>query len=179
VPFPYFAEVMTGFEYTAATHMIFAGLVREGVECITNIRRRYDGERRNPWDEAECGSHYARAMAAWTGILALSGFRYDAPRQAVTAVPRLPASGLSSIWATGTGWGTFTYGPGAARLTLAVLHGTLPCRSLLVTATLAAATAVRLDDELVRYRATKQPDGVHIVLEQDVTVRQGQRLVFA
>ena len=54
--------------------MIFAGMVSEGVECVANIRARYDGERRNPWDEAECGSHYARAMAAWTVVLALSGF---------------------------------------------------------------------------------------------------------
>ena len=54
--------------------MIFAGMVNEGVECITNVRHRYDGERRNPWDEAECGHHYARAMSAWSGIIALSGF---------------------------------------------------------------------------------------------------------
>ena len=67
VPFPYYAEAFTGLEYTAASHMIFAGMVREGVECITSIRARYDGERRNPWDEAECGSHYARAMAVVVG----------------------------------------------------------------------------------------------------------------
>ena len=40
VPFPYYAEVMTGFEYTAASHMIYAGLVAEGIECIGNIRAR-------------------------------------------------------------------------------------------------------------------------------------------
>jgi non-lysosomal glucosylceramidase len=77
IPFPYYAEVMTGFEYSTATHML---LRRHGAggygECIGNIRARYDGEKRNPWDEAECGHHYARAMAAWSGVLALSGFRY-------------------------------------------------------------------------------------------------------
>ena len=46
-------------------------MVREGVETFENSRRRYDGERRNPWDEAECGHHYARAMSAWSGVLAL------------------------------------------------------------------------------------------------------------
>ena len=59
IPFPYYAEVMTGFEYSTATHMLYAGMVKEGVECIRNIRARYDGEKRNPWDEAECGHHYA------------------------------------------------------------------------------------------------------------------------
>ncbi|HEY1341111.1 MAG TPA: GH116 family glycosyl-hydrolase, partial [Bryobacteraceae bacterium] len=76
IPFPYYAEVMTGFEYSAAVAMIEASMVEQGVECIAEIRRRYDGERRNPWDEAECGHHYARAMASWSGILALSGFHY-------------------------------------------------------------------------------------------------------
>ncbi|HMF77536.1 MAG TPA: GH116 family glycosyl-hydrolase, partial [Bryobacteraceae bacterium] len=57
IPFPYFAEVMTGFEYTAATHMLFEGMLSEGTECVASIRERYDGERRNPWDEAECGHH--------------------------------------------------------------------------------------------------------------------------
>jgi hypothetical protein len=107
IPFPYFAEVMTGFEYTAATNMLFDGMVREGTECITSIRQRYDGERRNPWDEAECGHHYARAMAAWSGILAYSGFRYHAPTQSVFINPVTRRADFRSIWATGTGWGVF------------------------------------------------------------------------
>jgi len=42
----YYAEAWTGHEYTAASEMIFAGLVREGVECFENVRKRFDGERR-------------------------------------------------------------------------------------------------------------------------------------
>ena len=64
VPFPYYAEAWTGLEYATASLMIYAGLVSQGVECITSVRARYDGERRNPWDEPECGSHYARAMSS-------------------------------------------------------------------------------------------------------------------
>ncbi len=67
VPFPYYAEAWTGLEYATASLMIYAGLVSQGVECITSVRARYDGERRNPWDEPECGSHYARAMSSWSG----------------------------------------------------------------------------------------------------------------
>ena len=77
IPFPYFAEVMTGFEYSTAVLMLYSGMIEQGLECIQNIRSRYDGEKRNPWDEAECGHHYARAMASWSGIVALSGFEYD------------------------------------------------------------------------------------------------------
>ncbi len=66
IPFPYFAEVMTGFEHSTAALMLYSGMIDQGVESIGNIRSRYDGEKRNPWDEAECGHHYARAMASWT-----------------------------------------------------------------------------------------------------------------
>src|ERR1022692_4449413 len=89
VPFPYFAEDWTGLEYQAAATMIYSGLVREGVEAFENSRRRYDGERRNPWDEAECGHHYARAMSAWSGVLALSGFRYHGAEKSASIAPRL------------------------------------------------------------------------------------------
>jgi uncharacterized protein (DUF608 family) len=77
-PFPYFTEVMTGFEYTAAVGMLFEGLEEEGLICIRNIRNRYDGLKRSPFDEAECGHHYGRAMASWSAVLALTGFHYSA-----------------------------------------------------------------------------------------------------
>ena len=32
-------------------------------------------------EEAECGHHYARAMASWAAVLALSGFRYHGGRR--------------------------------------------------------------------------------------------------
>ncbi|MCL4843142.1 MAG: hypothetical protein KJZ79_14945, partial [Bryobacteraceae bacterium] len=100
-PFPYFSEVMTGFEYTAAVGMIQEGLLDEGLTCIRNIRARYDGSRRNPFDEAECGHHYARAMASWAAVLALTGFDYSAPEQTL----RLTASAGRHFWSTGSAFG--------------------------------------------------------------------------
>ena len=94
-PFPYFTEVMTGFEYQAAAHMIYEGLEQEGLRVIEAIRARYDGRKRSPWDEAECGHHYARAMASWAAVLALTGFRWDGVEQAHLAplpTPNAPAS---------------------------------------------------------------------------------------
>jgi uncharacterized protein (DUF608 family) len=128
IPFPYFAEVMTGFEYTAASHMIFEGMVTEGVECITSIRKRYDGARRNPWDEAECGHHYARAMAAWSGILACSGFHYNAATQSLTINPKSARPEFRCIWSTATGWGVFHTTP--TQLFIKVHAGQLPIQSI-------------------------------------------------
>jgi non-lysosomal glucosylceramidase len=148
IPFPYYAEVMTGFEYSTAAHMLYAGMVREGIECIGNIRARYDGEKRNPWDEAECGHHYARAMASWSAVLALSGFRYDGPKAAVTAhAAARPGSGeFRCFWSSGTGWGTFARAvdESRARFRLRVIEGRLPVRACDFAAG-GASTAARLN----------------------------------
>jgi hypothetical protein len=101
-PFPYFPEAMTGFEYTAAIGMIYEGQVEAGLACIRNIRERYDGRRRSPFNEAECGHHYARAMASWAAVLALTGFQYSAVDQRMTFAAR-PGR---CFWSTGYGYGT-------------------------------------------------------------------------
>lgn len=101
-PFPYYNEVMTGFEYAAAVHMVYEGMRREGLERIAAIRERYDGRRRSPFDEAECGHYYARAMASWAAIPALTGFHYSAVEQRM----RFAAAPGNHFWSTGDAWGT-------------------------------------------------------------------------
>lgn len=101
-PFPYFAEVMTGFEYAAAVGMLYEGLTADGLKAIGAIRKRYDGRKRSPWDEAECGHHYGRAMASWGGVLAWSGFQYCAVDGTLT----LAARDGTGFWSNGSAWGT-------------------------------------------------------------------------
>jgi uncharacterized protein (DUF608 family) len=136
IPFPYYSEAWTGLEYTVAALMISWGMPAEGVEVVRNARLRYDGEKRNPWDEAECGHHYARAMSAWSTFHALSGFRYDGASASVAAIPPVAHAGFQCFWATGTGWGTFSLRRQASStiLTLKVLSGTLACRSCEIAA---------------------------------------------
>ena len=73
LPFPYADEVWTGIEYQVAAHLIYEGWVDEGLRLTGELRARHDGLRRNPWNEVECGNHYARSMASWALLLALSG----------------------------------------------------------------------------------------------------------
>jgi len=127
VPFPYFSESWTGLEYLAAAQLLYAGMTREGLEAVRNVRARYDGERRNPWSEPECGHHYARAMSSWSTLLAASGFRYHGGEQAVTIKA---APGFRCFWSTGTGWGTFRVT--AAGAVLSVDHGTVAVRTATV-----------------------------------------------
>ena len=109
VPMPYYAENFTGLEYTAATLMMANGMVKEGVECIASIRRRYDGERANPFDETEYGRHYARAMASWAPIPILSGFRWDGRRQTSSSRRKVEAKPFDCLGSTPTARGRGTY----------------------------------------------------------------------
>jgi non-lysosomal glucosylceramidase len=101
-PFPYFTEVMTGFEYTAAIGMLYEGQLQNGLRSIQDIRNRYDGQKRSPFDEAECGHHYARAMIAWAGGLALTGFNYSG----VTKTIAFASNPGTYFWSNGYAWGT-------------------------------------------------------------------------
>jgi uncharacterized protein (DUF608 family) len=128
-PFPYFTEVMTGFEYTLAVHMLYAGMVDDGLELIQAIRDRYDGERRSPFNEAECGHHYARAMASWAAVLALTGFDYQASSGAMKI--DLVDGAAPTFWSTGDAWGTMAMN--GERVDVVVRQGSLNLLSVAVS----------------------------------------------
>jgi non-lysosomal glucosylceramidase len=126
-PFPYFTEVMTGFEYTAAIGMLYEGLTEAGLRSIADVRARYDGLKRNPYDEAECGHHYGRAMISWAAVLALTGFRYSAVDQSLS----LAAKEGTIFWSNGYAYGTATLKKNAGKLvvTLRALKGEMTMKS--------------------------------------------------
>lgn len=107
-PFAYSDEVWTGVEYQVATHLIYEGLVEEGLAVVQAVRARHDGVRRNPWDEVECGHHYARSMSSWGLLIALSGFRFDMVKKEISFAPALDQGSFSTFWSTGVAWGTYT-----------------------------------------------------------------------
>ena len=92
-PFVYSDEVWTGIEYQVATHFAYAGMEEESLELVAAIRKRYDGSRRNPWNEFECGSHYARALASYGLMLALPGVRIEGDQVTVEKAGRYFFSG--------------------------------------------------------------------------------------
>ncbi len=107
VPVPYFSECMNGFEYQLACHMIYEGLLDEGLSIVKAIRERYDGKKRNPWNEVEYGSNYARSMASYSLLLALSGFEYDMTKGHIGFSPKINQDNFYSFWSLATGWGDF------------------------------------------------------------------------
>ncbi|MBT3747586.1 MAG: hypothetical protein HOG34_01285, partial [Bacteroidetes bacterium] len=124
IPFPYFSEVMTGFEYAAAVGMMYEGMEHEGVTVVQNIRNRYDGAKRSPFDEAECGHHYARAMASWASVLALTGFQCSAIDQTIS----FKNQEGNWFWSNGYAWGTCTITKD--EIVLKVEHGSLSIKEI-------------------------------------------------
>ena len=78
LPFVYSNEVWTGIEYQVASHLMLMGEVEKGLDIVKEVRKRYDGRIRNPFNEYECGHWYARALASYGMLQGLTGIRYDA-----------------------------------------------------------------------------------------------------
>jgi non-lysosomal glucosylceramidase len=132
LPFVYSDEVWTGIEFQVAAHMIVHGLVEEGLAIVKGVTERYDGLRRNPWNEVECGSHYARALASWSVLMALSGFRYSAVDQHLAFAPAIHSRDFRCFFAAGEAWGVYSQKveTSSQMVRLEILNGDLGLRSL-------------------------------------------------
>ena len=110
-PFVYSDEVWTGIEYHVAAHLLTQGDLKNATRLVKALRARHDGTKRNPWNEVECGHHYARSMAAWMLLPASTGFacnvaegwmRFDPPAALLTG------DTYCMPWFTQQAWGTIT-----------------------------------------------------------------------
>jgi uncharacterized protein (DUF608 family) len=130
LPFVYSDEVWTGIEFQVAAHMICHGLIEEGLAIVKGITERYDGLRRNPWNEVECGSHYARALASWSVLMTLSGYRYSAIDRQLGFSPMINAEDFRCFFAAGSAWGVYSQKiqNSSQAVRLEVSHGELPLR---------------------------------------------------
>jgi non-lysosomal glucosylceramidase len=134
IPFPYFCEVWTGSEYQFAAALTFEGMMTEALAVVETVRQRFDGERRNPWNDQECGHHYARALSSWACFLAWSGFRYSAPQRELTLMPRSRRQMFRCFWSTHSGWGSYTHTlvPQGQQVKVQVAEGTMAVGRLAV-----------------------------------------------
>jgi hypothetical protein len=124
VPVRYADEVWTGIEYAVAALCLFEGLEPEASAILRGVRARYDGTRRNPYNEIECGDHYSRAMAGWSLLQAWTGTSADVTGGAIRLGSR---AGRAPLLA-GTAWGQTTVGDRDA--SVRIIEGTFALRSL-------------------------------------------------
>lgn len=159
-------EVWTGIEYQVAAHMIWEGLLTEGIVMCRAVHDRYYPKLRNPYNEVECGDHYARALSSWGVLLALAGFEYHGPKGHIGFTPRISSENFRVAFTSAQGWGTFSQSRqnSAQRNRLIVRWGRLAINSL----ALALPPGQVVNDTLAEL------DGRRI--EAGYTVREGRLL---
>ncbi len=186
LPFVYSDEVWTGIEYHVASHLMYEGLLEEGLSIVKAVRDRYDGLRRNPWDEVECGHHYARAMSSWAILLALSGYAWSGPEMSLGFDPKLYPEDFRTFWTTGNGWGGYAQkaGPAGQTVTLDVSSGETKLKTFTFTLApgLRGKKLAALDGSLAGKSfkpAFKQTgDKIEVTWAQPATVNGGESLVL-
>jgi uncharacterized protein (DUF608 family) len=104
----YRSEVWTGIEYQVAGHMVWEGMLEEAIAICSGIHERYHPSKHNPFNEVECGDHYARAMASWGVYTALAGYEYHGPKNHIGFAPKITPENFSAAFTAAEGWGTFT-----------------------------------------------------------------------
>ena len=140
VPIRYADEVWTGVEYQVAAHCLFEDLWADGFELLTAVRSRYDGRRRNPYNEIECGDHYSRAMSGWSVLEAVTQASHDALAEHLRLGQRVDRYPLLA----GTGWGEIH--ASQAGIELHCRRGEIAIRSLSIVDPAGAVAALALRD---------------------------------
>ena len=100
-------EIWTGIEYQVAAHMAFEGMVTEALAICRGVHERYHPRKHNPWNEIECGDHYARSLASWGMLIALSGFEYHGPAGRIAFLPGLGPEAFRCAFTAAEGWGSY------------------------------------------------------------------------
>ncbi len=100
-------EIWSGIEYQVAAGLIAEGMVTQGLAICYAVHDRYQPGFLNPYNEIECGDHYARAMASWGVYLALAGFQYDGPNGYVGFNPVTTPGNFKAAFTFAEGWATF------------------------------------------------------------------------
>lgn len=132
LPFVYSNEVWTGIEYQVASHLMAVGEVEKGLEIVREVRKRYNGKTRNPFNEYECGHWYARAMASYGLPQGLTGVRYDAVDKVLFVDSQV--GDFKSFISTENGFGTVEMKNGKAELR--VVYGEIPVQEIVIKKTI-------------------------------------------
>jgi uncharacterized protein (DUF608 family) len=168
-------EVWTGIEYQVAGNMAWEGMLTEALAICRAIHERYHPSKHNPWNEVECGDHYARGMASHGVFLGLCGFQYDGPRGRLGFAPRLTPDNFQAAFTAAAGWGTISQGRGNGQQTqkIHVKWGQLGLNELAFQVdkqTKVAAVAVTCGERELPASIVQLGEEVSIQLDQPVTL---------
>ncbi len=176
-------EVWTGIEYQVANHMAWEGMLTEALAICRAAHDRYHPSKHNPFNEIECGDHYARAMAAWGMITSLAGFEYHGPRGHFGFAPRLKPEDFKSAFTAAEGWGTIAQQRQGGRQVdrVAVKWGQVKVKTLAVELPADAKpgqVSAALDGKALAVQTKAEGGRVTVTLPAETTVAESQELTL-
>ncbi|MDW8077492.1 MAG: GH116 family glycosyl hydrolase [Thermoguttaceae bacterium] len=174
-------EVWTGTEYQVASHMVWEGMLLEALAICRAVHERYQPASHNPWNEVECGDHYARALASYGVFLALCGYEYHGPRGHIGFAPRLAPEKFRAAFTAAEGWGTFAQerSNGRQRLTIEPKWGQLSLSTLaleLPENARASKLVAQLDGREVEASFSQQERRVLVSFPERLAMKAGSKL---
>jgi hypothetical protein len=185
-PGGYFNECMNGFEYQVAAHMVYEGepgdvLVEKGLAIAKAVHERYGADKRNPYNEIECGDHYARSMASYGVFLAACGFEYHGPKGHIGFAPRVSPDNFKAPFTAAEGWGSFTQKvvDGQQSASIELHYGKLHLKQLTLDAaaeTRAGKAVAKLDGRDIDARFQKDGPRVVIHFPKGMDIAAGRTL---
>ena len=181
----FYNETMSGFEHAFASHLIYEGMVAEGLTVARAVHDRHQPDspkKANPFNEPEAGNHYARAMASYATLLAAGGFAYNGPQGAIGFAPRWQAHDFKTPFTAAEGWGSFSQKQSGKTMTasLDLKFGQLTLKTFdLVPPSGSVPTEVKatLDGDAVPATLEATSGKARIVFNEAVTIPAGKSLV--
>jgi len=156
-------------------------MLTEALAICRAAHDRYHPSKHNPFNEIECGDHYARAMAAWGMVVSLAGFEHHGPHGHLGFAPRLKPEDFRSVFTAAEGWGTIAQKRQDRTQVerVAVKWGQLQLRTLALELPPDARpgqVAATLDGKDLA--VGHKPEGARVVLTfpAETTIKEGQEL---
>jgi non-lysosomal glucosylceramidase len=171
-------EVWTGIEYQVATNMIYEDMMEEALSIVKAVHDRYSPAKHNPWNEIECGDHYARALASWGILVALEDFFYNGPEKNLKFAPKMNQDDFNGFFTAAEAWGNLEQKKNSDSQTniISIKYGKLQLKSFMVKVpVLPSSVTLMLENGQLPYTYTYE-DGLLIVNFNEVIIAKDQKL---
>lgn len=181
----YLNECMSGFEYATSSLMMWHGMPYRSLAHTRIVHERYQGAKRNPWNEVEWGSFYSRAMASYGVFTAACGFEYNGPKGTIAFAPKVTPEHFKGAFTSAEGWGSFEQKRNAQQIqhhVIAVKWGRLGVRVITLeipTGTKAAEVSVTSGDKKLAHRIKQEGNRVSIGFTDQLTLKAGEEIKIA
>ncbi|MBN1123900.1 MAG: hypothetical protein JXA82_02755 [Sedimentisphaerales bacterium] len=175
-------EVWTGIEYQVAGNMAWEGMTTEALAICRGIHERYHPGKHNPWNEIECGDHYARGMASWGILTGLCGFEYHGPKRHIGFAPRIQQEQFQAAFTGAQGWGTLTQSRKDNEQTngIKLVWGSLPIKSISTELPegVKAANIKISSPRQVRTDLHQEGTRLTVTFDKEIDLKPGQELTI-